>query len=129
MDGPPPVPLTRHRIVVAILINQLATPGLGSIMARRRLAGSGQLTLALAGFFLLLFWMFRVFYRMTVEAMGQPAGKSSLEWMWNLGLLLFGAAWVWSLVTSLSLLREFRNAPPPGPSAVPPRIPPLPPKC
>ena len=38
------------------LVNQLATPGLGSLMAGKTGPGIGQLGLALAGFALVLAW-------------------------------------------------------------------------
>ena len=44
----------------ALVINQFATPGLGSLMAGRYLAGSIQLLLALAGFTLIVAWFFMV---------------------------------------------------------------------
>ena len=44
---PPPAPLSRSAARNAALLNQCATPGLGSLMAGRRLAGIGQLLLAI----------------------------------------------------------------------------------
>jgi len=46
-------PLSRARAANCILVNLAATPGLGSLIGRRYLAGSGQLALALVGFVLL----------------------------------------------------------------------------
>ena len=43
-------PVSRTTAHNAALLNQLATPGLGSLMAGRWLAGVGQLALAVAGF-------------------------------------------------------------------------------
>ena len=42
--------LSRTAARNALLLNQLATPGLGSIAARHWLAGLGQLAVFLAGF-------------------------------------------------------------------------------
>ena len=43
-----------------MLANQFATPGLGSLMAGRWIAGSGQLALAVAGCVMVIVWFFKV---------------------------------------------------------------------
>ena len=48
--------ISRAQARNAALLNQLATPGLGSLMARRWIAGSGQLLLFLAGFVIYCLW-------------------------------------------------------------------------
>jgi hypothetical protein len=103
-----------------LVINQTATPGLGSVTGRRFLAGTGQLLLSGTGFVLIVFWMFRALFQNPLrEAMGEPV-LPSCAGAGNWGAVLFGASWLWSWVTSLSLLREAqRHAPPP------PRTPPL----
>jgi hypothetical protein len=107
----PRKPVSTARARNAALINQLATPGLGSLMTRRYFAGAGQLLLACAGFTLLMAWFIRVmvfFYSLaTVEA---PEAEPNLhhEW-WQAGALLFAAGWLWALMTSLNLLRQARS--------------------
>src|ERR1700690_686027 len=90
----------------AALVNLLATPGLGSLMARRWLAGGGQLALALAGFALFIVW----FVKVMIEYYGQigsDAPITSVHWkMAVVGTALFIVAWLWSAITSLSLMRE-----------------------
>jgi len=103
----------RSLAATCLLLNQFATPGLGSLMARRWFAGAGQLLLAVAGFCLLLGWFIQVciqFYRMMSDlAQTQPP----YPWLGKLGALLFLAAWLWAWVTSLSVLRQARlNTPP-----------------
>ena len=56
-------PLSRARVVSCVLVNLAATPGLGSLMARRVVAGTGQLLLAVVGFCLIVGWMFELFHR------------------------------------------------------------------
>jgi 4a-hydroxytetrahydrobiopterin dehydratase len=89
----------------AALLNQLATPGLGSLLCGRWIAGSGQLMLAIAGFSLFVVWfvkdMFQYYGQITGDVEVRPIGGFLVS-----GLALFGAAWLWSLVTSFSLLRE-----------------------
>ena len=89
-------------------MNQLATPGLGSLIARRYLSGIGQLVLAIAGFVLFLLWFVGVMRQFYGQIEGNVEVKS-VAWLGLAGLGLFAAAWVWALVTSISLLREARR--------------------
>jgi 4a-hydroxytetrahydrobiopterin dehydratase len=93
----------------ATLLNQLATPGLGSLLARRWIAGTGQLLLALAGFVFYLIWFFKEMNQYYGQIYGdvpvQPVGKY-LE----TGVILFGGAWLWAWVTSFSLLHQAATA-------------------
>jgi len=101
-----------------VLINQLATPGLGSIMAGRRLAGTLQLLLALAGFGLLMGW----FVRTTIGSYQQlvhGTEQKSAGWLGEAGVLIFAAAWFWALITSFQILGSAR---PDEPLEVPPRL-------
>lgn len=111
-------PLSRTKARNCALINQLATPGLGSLMARRYLAGAGQLLAAVAGFVLVLAWFVEVMLGMVRQMDGGTPGKS-VAWLGEAGTILFALAWVWSLLTSLSLLRQARDStptPPPIPN-------------
>ena len=98
-------PLSRARITSCILINLVATPGLGSLIARRFWAGTGQLLLALAGFMMIAVWFFEVMF----QYYGQISGDVQphpVGWIGEWGAILFAVSWLWSLVTSISLLRE-----------------------
>lgn len=87
-------------------LNQLATPGLGSLMARRWVEGISQLVLSGAGFLLLMFWgireLIQYYGQMFGEAPARPVGWTACL----LGVGMFALAWLWSLWTSFSLLRE-----------------------
>ena len=96
-------PLSRKRAWACILINLLATPGLGSLWARRYFAGSLQLILGLAGFCLTCGWILKAVYN-SVQMDSAPAPVPN--WIWQWGTILFSASWVWSLVTSVSLWSE-----------------------
>jgi hypothetical protein len=89
----------------AALINQLATPGLGSLIARRWLAGTGQLFLSVTGCVMVIIyiwqWDVRAYGEVTENFEPMPRG-----WLGGLGTILFGASWLWSLATSISLLRQ-----------------------
>ena len=103
----------------AALVNQFATPGLGSLMAGRWLAGMGQLLLALAGFVLLMVW----FCDIMIQYYGQISGDVQphpVGWIGELGAVVFGAAWLWALVTSISLVAREKTEEPAVPQAVPP---------
>src|SRR5258708_36012327 len=97
-------PLSRAAARNCFLINQLATPGLGSLMAGRYLAGTGQVLLALLGFGLVLAWFITLITQM-YQQINNDAPPQSSGWLGEAGGITFAASWLWSLVTSLSLLR------------------------
>jgi 4a-hydroxytetrahydrobiopterin dehydratase len=99
-------PVSRAKAKNAAMLNLLATPGLGSLLCGRWIAGSGQLVLAVAGFTLVLVWFFKEmipYYGMMFgdEPLHLPSLKMPAE-----GAILFVASWLWSAVTSWGLLRE-----------------------
>jgi len=94
----------------AALVNLLATPGLGSLMAGRWIAGSGQLALAVAGFVMVVVWFFKVMIQYYGE-IGGDVQPHPVGWLGVTGGIVFVASWFWSLVTSISLFIEaHRNA-------------------
>ena len=105
-----PRPLDRATAQSAWLINQLATPGLGSLIAGRKLVGAGQLLLACAGFGLLMAWGINMLitYYSFMFASGPAENPDLRHELWKSGGMLFGAAWLWALLTSISLIREAR---------------------
>jgi hypothetical protein len=105
----------------AALINQLATPGLGTLMAGRLVVGIGQLILALAGFGFIVVWfvsLLRQYYGLITG----DAPVTPVTWVAQAGAGLFLAAWCWSLVTSISLMREARRNAPAVFAAMPPPL-------
>jgi hypothetical protein len=122
MPAPPPKKLSRSRALTAVFINLCATPGLGSLVCGRIVSGVGQLLLALAGFCLVVAWMVREFCRSILQQLDRPVSQTSCGWMWQWGAVCFGVAWLWSLITSLSLLRQAKEETPTGQGRVPPRI-------
>jgi len=76
-------------------------------MAGRRVAGSGQLLLAVAGFAMVLGW-FTLLAIQTYNQLVNDNEAKSVAWLGEAGAATFIAAWLWSLVTSLSVLREAR---------------------
>src|SRR5437868_9530549 len=96
----------------SVLINQLATPGLGSLMARRYVAGTGQILLALIGFGFVVAWFVGLASQMYQLFNGEETERS-IAWLGETGGAVFATAWIWSLFTSMSLLREARTNQPP----------------
>ena len=114
-------PVSRAAARNAALVNLLATPGLGSLMAGRWIAGIGQLALAVAGFVMVVVWFFEVM----IQYYGQISGdvqSHPVGWIGVTGLVLFGAAWLWSLFTSVSLLLESKAGEANASKPVPPRM-------
>ncbi len=104
--------MTRKRIITCVLLNLVATPGLGSVMAQRWVAGIGQIILSLAGFVLMMIWFFQVmksYYGQMFSSDGTEHRPIVLTGL-ILGAGLFAVGWFWSLVTSLSLMREAKNS-------------------
>lgn len=104
---------------MCLVVNQFATPGLGSILAGRVLAGVVQLVLACAGFALLLAAFTRLM-RGVFDA--EPLGEllAAHRTLWGSGLGLFGLGWLLALFTSLSVVRAARDRPPSSPPPLPP---------
>jgi len=71
------------------------------------MAGAGQLLLAVAGFVMVVGWFVLLalqVYRLAVNGEeGESVARLGLA-----GGATFAAAWLWSLVTSISILREAR---------------------
>lgn len=97
----------------ALAINLGATPGLGSFVAGHRVVGVFQMGLAVSGFIVILTW----FWELVRGAWEGLQAGDSVSWPPSqgliLGLVLFGAAWLWSLVTSLQIIRDLRKTTPP----------------
>lgn len=103
-----------------LVLNLATTPGLGSFLAGRRWVGSLQMLIAVSGFGVLIFWFWDL-ARQSWELLqsGDTAVKPDLRKLAS-GGILFGGAWLWSLWTSISILRQQRRNPPVLPR---PRVP------
>lgn len=102
----PSLPLTPNGAWYCLLINQAATPGLGTLWGGRRLVGGLQLAPAAAGFCLIVWYLWRdVFQNGMREVMDEPllpSAHAAATW----GAILFGLAWLWAWFSSISLLKE-----------------------
>jgi hypothetical protein len=79
----------------------------------------GQLLLALAGFGMIMAWFVRLMIQIYRDIEG-ASRSGSVGWLGVAGGLTFLTAWLWALITSVSLMREAR--------AAEARMPPAPPK-
>src|SRR4051812_23285352 len=85
------------------LVNQFATPGLGSLMGGRIIPGLGQLALAILGFVFVLVWFLQTmkqYYSLAGDEFQNPSPVSYGHYALA-GFLFFAASWLWSLLTSL----------------------------
>jgi hypothetical protein len=100
-------PMNERRALSCLAANLLVLPGLGTLVAGRR-SGLAQTALALIGFALTLLWL--TYFVMTwIRERAFPfAGGPHLLWGF-LGVVVFGAAWLWSLVTGLAMVKEIRR--------------------
>ena len=99
-------PISRAKAKNAAMLNLLATPGLGSLMARRWIAGSGQLILAVVGFAWVVVWFSREMVPYYGLMFGdEPPSLPNFK-MLAQGGIMFAVSWLWSGVTSFSLMRE-----------------------
>ena len=123
-DGGPAPRLKRSKALNCLLVNQFATPGLGSLMGGRILAGIVQLGLALLGFGLVVAWFIGVFTKAYHDAMEQPGTSANYSFLGLAGFGAFACSWVLSWFTSISLLRNSLpdEKPAPAPKPVPPVI-------
>ena len=103
----------------AALVNQLATPGLGSLMAGRWVAGLGQLAVAVAGFVMVVVWFFEIMIQYYGQVTGDVTARP-VGWIGEIGAILFVASWFWALVTSISLLRLAKDDEPAEPKTIVP---------
>jgi hypothetical protein len=100
------------------LINQFATPGLGSLMAGRWFSGIPQILLALAGCGLVVAWV-ALTLRESYKLMDFSAEPVSYAWLGETGGVIFAVSWIWALITSIQIFREAKTRPP----ALPPELP------
>jgi hypothetical protein len=102
--GPVPPRLDRSKAWSCLVTNLLVMPGLGSIMARRKIAGYLQMALALGGFIVTLVALIRIVLTWAQEF--QLPDDPGLYRAAIIGIAVFLLSWFWSLLTSLTLFRS-----------------------
>lgn len=117
----PRAPISPARARNCALMNQFATPGLGSLLARRFAAGAGQLGIFLVGFVLFVAWFVDVM-RQYYALMFSDNEPHIRHWLIFASLGFCALGWLWALVTSLSLMREAKRNEREGKLAIPPKL-------
>lgn len=109
MDEVPPLlnkSLTKSKSWSCLAINLFMWPGLGMVLAKKKV-GYAQMTLSGlsgAGMILAMIWFFISWFG---NSNGKSPGiQSGPALFGGLSLVLFIASWFWTLMTSLQLLRE-----------------------
>lgn len=107
-------PITRNAARACILLNLFAWPGLGSVLAER-FSGWFQMLLSMSGVLMVIAGFFQ-FTTMIWEETRYPTWQDRFVWLALGGATAFACAWIWSLITSLSI---FKKA---VPAATPPKM-------
>ncbi len=117
-ETPQKPPLKNLSPWVYVAINQAAFPGLGTILSGRRI-GYAQATIMLAGFFLttgFMLYYIGLLIRYASTATWTEADFTSrhqpYHWALYWGIGGCAVAWIWSLFSSLQILKS--NPPKPG---------------
>ena len=110
--SPNPKPLSRSRAWTCVVINQLAFPGMGTVMAGRW-SGYVQSAIMLGGFFLTMGFMCCYFASLFSFMAHSEGGELHLKelcrpyaWAGISGVALCVVAWSWALVSSIAIMRS-----------------------
>jgi hypothetical protein len=93
----------------ACLLSNLALPGLGTLVARRRVAGLLQLVISQIGFALCVLWSV-LFLRDWIRQGSLPEDITPHLGLALIGPALFFLAWIWSLASSVEILIDSRKS-------------------
>ena len=111
---PPKLPEIRQaskvdrRTAWGYVMSNLALPGLGTFLARDRLAGALQLVASQIGFLLTVLWAV-AYVRNWIREGKMPEGLGPHFRLALIGIVLFLLAWAWSVASSLQILRDTRK--------------------
>jgi len=103
--------MARLKAPVLVGLNLLGLPGLGSFLAGRRITGVLQMLLSIIGFVCAVIWFIGL---ITLYARSDDfPDLATLPFRLLIaGGILFAIAWLWTLVTSLQILRDARTTKP-----------------
>ena len=107
--------ITRQRGWTCFFVNQLACPGIGTMMAGRRVLGMLQVVVMLIGVcgalaFLLMY--LNAVYKFAIDGSITEAKFNAMrppKWLGVGGFALCVVAWLWSLFSSFRILNESRR--------------------
>jgi len=107
-----------RRGMTCLLVNQLACPGIGTMMAGRRVTGLVQAIIMVAGFCLTLAYALMYLsavYKFVLDARATEATWKAMQpsaWLGIVGFVLCSVAWLWALVSSFQIVNESRRRQP-----------------
>ena len=118
---PPPKPIDRTTAWVCLTTNLFVMPGVGSWMVGQRALAVTHVLMSLGGVLLMTVWLcWFVFQWIRNERMPQSFGP--YFWTAVLSVVLFAGAWLWSLMSSVALLRRVSANPSPTGENQPPKL-------
>lgn len=95
-----------------LVTNLLVMPGIGSVMAERKISGVCQIVLASVGL-LITFWGLGLFV-IAIQALKEKEIQAEFDMhslkIAGLGFAVFFIAWLWSLFTSLQVIKKAKQA-------------------
>ncbi len=108
-----------------MVLNLFLTPGLGSLLARRFIAGTGQVLLAVGGCGMVMVWFIRLLTKEFALINDLPVSEDTHDGLMKVGFIIFGVSWLWAAITTISVAiedRRKREAELKEPAKVPPRL-------
>ena len=109
--------VSRQQARTCFWVNQLACPGVGTIMGGHRVTGLLQTAIMVVGFCATLAYglmYLSAVYKFALDPMGTDPRKTMHSWAWLGigGFALCVLAWFWSLFSSFRILNESRHQQP-----------------
>jgi dethiobiotin synthetase len=101
-------PIDETRAWTSLSLNLLVLPGLGSFLVGRRIAGVAQALVALSGAAMSLWWLILLSAQWARNGDFPIDGGDDFR-VGVIGVIVFAAAWLWSLATGLAAVREARE--------------------
>lgn len=96
--------LDKSKVSALIMVNQLVTPGAGSLIAGRWV-GYPQIALATTGTIFICMFFFG--YMADTWNLGEAPTEFGRYGTWGeIGVVTFAVSWFWTLITSVSMYRE-----------------------
>ena len=103
-------------------MQNLATPGVGSLKAGRIFTGVCQLSLAIASCVLVGSWVISWSYRIYLAQVDESIPQTSSGWLLKWGVISFGASWLWAMITCVSLVLKAKADEGKNRRDIPPRL-------
>ncbi len=107
--------VNRRQGWTCFLVNQLACPGIGTIMGGRRVVGFIQAGIMIAGFCAAMAYglmYLSAVYKYVLDGRATEAQWKAMQpagWIGIAGFALCGLAWFWALFSSFQILNESRR--------------------